>query len=545
MYKNYFYLNRMVLELNSFLPGTTLKEAFSQEKDKLNLCFTSVEENVFNLIVSASQNEPYILLKKEFHRAKKNSIGFFQEFLPSKLINVEIATDDRIIKFNFAKFTLFFLIHGKDSNVVLTENMRDLVPFKKITEETEKRTLSTINEKLFSPFLHEPYLSDLVGSDNLAKEIKNRFPFISKEILSEVSARTKDNTDPEEYISILSKVINEIHNTDISVFYEKQINKVVFAPSTFRIFDRQDNRNFETYLNALNEYLISKYRYEKLIQLRSRITKYLEPQINKLAQKLNQIKFKLDSPSKEELYRHYGNLLLANIHLLYKGMKDITVDDYMTDQPVKIPLNETFETKKNIDAYFEKAKDEKQSRISLKDLFDNISVRYNNLLMVKNKFESATKLDEYIEIMKKLNLSDETPSNSQKYEREYNFKHYIVENKYHVFVGKDSQNNDLLTVKFAKQNDFWFHARGVPGSHVVLRVENTKEAIPKPIIKKAASLAAYHSKAKTSKMAPVAYTLKKYVIKKKGMEPGKVIMQKEDVILVPPEIPEGCEFQTD
>ncbi|MGE5409903.1 MAG: NFACT RNA binding domain-containing protein [Clostridiales bacterium] len=296
---------------------------------------------------------------------------------------------------------------------------------------------------------------------------------------------------------------------------------------------------------ALNEYLISKYRYEKLIQLKSRITKYLEPQINKLAQKLNQIKFKLDSPSKEELYRHYGNLLLANIHLIYKGMKDITVDDYMTNQPVKIPLNETFEAKKNIDAYFEKAKDEKQSRLSLKDLFDNVSVRYNNLLIVKNKFESATKLDEYIEIMKKLNLSDETPSNSQKYEREYNFKHYIVENKYHVFVGKDSQNNDLLTVKFAKQNDFWFHARGVPGSHVVLRVENTKEAIPKPIIKKAASLAAYHSKAKTSKMAPVAYTLKKYVIKKKGMEPGKVIMQKEDVILVPPEIPEGCEFQTD
>jgi predicted ribosome quality control (RQC) complex YloA/Tae2 family protein len=535
----------MVLELNSFLPGSILKEAFSQEKDKLNLCFSSKEEDVLNLIVSVSQNEPFILLKKEFHRAKKNSIGFFQEFLPAKLINVEISTDDRIIRFNFADFTLFFLIHGKDSNVVLTEKMRELIPFKKMTEETEKRTLSTINDKLFSPFLHEPYLSDLVGSDNLAKEIKNRFPFISKEILSEVSARIKDNTDPEEYTSILSKVINEIHTSDISIFYEKQINKVVFAPSTFRIFDRQDNKNFETYLNALNEYLISKYRYEKLIQLKSRITKYLEPQINKLAQKLNQIKFKLDSPSKEELYRHYGNLLLANIHLIYKGMKDITVDDYMTNQPVKIPLNGTFEAKKNIDAYFEKAKDEKQSRLSLKDLFDNISVRYNNLLIVKNKFESATKLDEYTEIMKKLNLSDETPSNNQKYEREYNFKHYIVENKYHVFVGKDSQNNDLLTVKFAKQNDFWFHARGVPGSHVVLRVENTKEAIPKPIIKKAASLAAYHSKAKTSKMAPVAYALKKYVIKKKGMEPGKVMMQKEDVILVPPEIPDGCEFQTD
>ena len=125
------------------------------------------------------------------------------------------------------------------------------------------------------------------------------------------------------------------------------------------------------------------------------------------------------------------------------------------------------------------------------------------------------------------------------------FKHYLIENKYHVYVGKDSQNNDLLTTKFAKQNDYWFHARSVSGSHVILRVENTKEAIPKNILKKIASLAAYHSKAKTAGIVPVSYTLKKYVVKRKGTPTGQVSLLKEEVLLVKPAIPLESEFLTD
>jgi len=121
------------------------------------------------------------------------------------------------------------------------------------------------------------------------------------------------------------------------------------------------------------------------------------------------------------------------------------------------------------------------------------------------------------------------------------FRHFMIENKYHIFVGKDGRNNDLLTTKFAKQNDFWFHARSVSGSHVVLRVENTKEVIPKNILMKTASVAAFYSKAKTSKLVPVTYTLKKYVNKNARHEVGQVTVTKENVLLVKPEIPKDCE----
>ena len=125
------------------------------------------------------------------------------------------------------------------------------------------------------------------------------------------------------------------------------------------------------------------------------------------------------------------------------------------------------------------------------------------------------------------------------------FRHFLVGGRYHIFVGKDSKNNDLLTTQFAKQNDFWFHARSVSGSHVVLRVENTKEVIPKNILQKAASVAAYYSKAKTSKLVPVTYTLKKYVSKNSRHEPGQVTVTKETVLLVKPEIPKDCEMIND
>jgi predicted ribosome quality control (RQC) complex YloA/Tae2 family protein len=77
---------------------------------------------------------------------------------------------------------------------------------------------------------------------------------------------------------------------------------------------------------------------------------------------------------------------------------------------------------------------------------------------------------------------------------------------------------------------------------VVLRNENKKEVIPKNIIKAAAAIAAFHSKAKTSSLAPVSYTFAKFVVKKKGMPLGQVQLLKENVILVRPEIPANCEF---
>ena len=106
-----------------------------------------------------------------------------------------------------------------------------------------------------------------------------------------------------------------------------------------------------------------------------------------------------------------------------------------------------------------------------------------------------------------------------------------------MWVGKDSTANDLLTMKYAKQNDLWFHVSGTSGSHTVLKIPEGKEEIPKDFIRIAASICAFYSKAKNAKNVKVSYTPAKNVQKYKGAKSGSVIIKGEKTIKVVPKIP--------
>ena len=102
-----------------------------------------------------------------------------------------------------------------------------------------------------------------------------------------------------------------------------------------------------------------------------------------------------------------------------------------------------------------------------------------------------------------------------------------------IWIGKNAKSNDEVTTR-AHKEDVWLHARGVGGSHVVIRMENNKNLPPKNIIKKAAAVAAWNSKARGSSLAPVIYTKRKYVSKPKGAPAGTVRVQREEVEMVEP-----------
>jgi predicted ribosome quality control (RQC) complex YloA/Tae2 family protein len=117
------------------------------------------------------------------------------------------------------------------------------------------------------------------------------------------------------------------------------------------------------------------------------------------------------------------------------------------------------------------------------------------------------------------------------------FRVFTVEGGFQVWAGKDSRNNDLLTMKHARPNDLWFHARGSGGSHVVLRMGSGKGEVSKRAIEQAAAIAAYYSKMKSSKLVPVAMTQRKYVRKPRGAPAGTVAVEREKVLLVEPALP--------
>ena len=114
---------------------------------------------------------------------------------------------------------------------------------------------------------------------------------------------------------------------------------------------------------------------------------------------------------------------------------------------------------------------------------------------------------------------------------------YVLPGDWSVLAGKTDADNDRLSLKIAKSDDWWFHVRGMPGSHVILRTKPNEEP-DRETLKKAAAIAAYHSKARNGGMVAVSCTQARYVTKPKGAKPGTVTIRKESVLKVRPAIPE-------
>jgi predicted ribosome quality control (RQC) complex YloA/Tae2 family protein len=377
----------------------------------------------------------------------------------------------------------------------------------------------------------------------LASTFSKRYPIIGNEIIKEAKRRGK--SDNENKSLILEEVLNEIINEQPSVCIDDNLGDIHLAPESFDVFEQTEKKSFDTLIEAQTFFLSKKRFISEKQRLLKLITKHVEKDLKKTANKLNKLNTVVQRESKEEEYNRLGNVLLVNISKIKTGMDSIEVENiYGSNEIIKIKLNPKLPPKKNIDYYFDKSKSEKIGIGKSKELLVQAKIKFNELKETEKILKSTDDLKKLKEIMKKMKIKDKDYIES-KDDLKLKFKHYIIDDKYNVYVGKDSKNNDLLTTRFAKQNDFWFHARSVSGSHVVLRVENTKEVIPKSVLKKVAALAAFHSKAKTAGVVPIAYTFKKYVIKKKGYPVGTVHLLREDVLLVKPEIPKNCEFVVD
>lgn len=134
-----------------------------------------------------------------------------------------------------------------------------------------------------------------------------------------------------------------------------------------------------------------------------------------------------------------------------------------------------------------------------------------------------------------LRVSSEAGARKKKSEKSY--RQFDLDENWFAVVGRNNNENDEITFKFASSDDYWFHAHGVPGSHVVLKARGGKDGPPSRIIERTASLAAHFSKARHSRLVPVIYTRKKYVRKFRGAKPGQVACERETMVMVPPTLP--------
>ncbi|MBN1300295.1 MAG: DUF814 domain-containing protein [Melioribacteraceae bacterium] len=531
MFKDYHYLLRCVLELNIELRGQLIIEAFSQERDII--CFhvpDSQNENK-HLLISCNPQLPYLYIRKNFRKAKKNAVNFFKKYLPAKINDIRISDSDRIVNISTSSGDFFITIRGSKTNLIFT-NSYELDSFLKsenigsIYKEIIANNYITSAEELEIPV-------NIISTQPEFREARKNIPYLSRKLYNEIQARFTKNVYAE---NIISECIRDILESDIAVFYNEDSDQWDFVPVTFNISEK-DYEIFQNYNSALGFLISNIFKSDKLQALKKILRIKVTKEIEGLSSKLNKLKERLDNGSKEDLYYKYGNLIINNLHDLKSGMGSIILNDYSTGKNIEIQLDQKLNPAENANKYFEKAKDEKKNYAHSQELYNLSRDKFDFLSRLSEEIDCISDLDQLLNIKKRLNIK--TDSMKNKMELSISYYEYIVDDKFHVFVGKDSKSNDLLTTRFAKQNDYWFHARGLPGSHVVLRVDNTKEGVPKNVLIKAASLAAFYSKAKTAGLSPVSYTLKKFVRKNKNMNPGQVLLMKENVLLVKPEIPKN------
>ena len=238
-------------------------------------------------------------------------------------------------------------------------------------------------------------------------------------------------------------------------------------------------------------------------------------------------------------YEQFGNALMVRLPELTKGLR--TFDADIDGELVSIRLEPALSPILNAQRYFEKAKRAKAAGEATLLRLNRLTNRIERLEKLLDEAERSLPGDragkfigEHATELEEVGLG----TRSREKER-LPFRVFIVDGGFEVWAGKNSANNDLLTLRYTKPDDLWFHARGGSGSHVVLKARSGKGDPGKRACEQAAGIAAYYSKMKTAGTVAVAMTQKRYVRKPRGSPPGTVVIEREKVIFAQPALPRG------
>lgn len=240
-----------------------------------------------------------------------------------------------------------------------------------------------------------------------------------------------------------------------------------------------------------------------------------------------------------------GELLTTVFHKLKKGMKEAEAIDYTKDPPeaVKVALDEKLAPKDNVDKYFKRAKKSKTAMGLLEKRLPEVSGELEYLESIKYDWEAAGDKGALSDIREELARGGYLKeAAAKKIVKETavaeSIRRFTSSEGFEILCGKSGMGNDLLVSKYSSGEDIWFHVKGLPGSHALIKVAGKKQVTEK-VIEEAASIAAYYSKAKDSGKAEVIYTEARNVKKPKGAKPGMVTVKEYKGIVVRPGLPAG------
>ena len=197
--------------------------------------------------------------------------------------------------------------------------------------------------------------------------------------------------------------------------------------------------------------------------------------------------------------------------------------NYYDNQQITIPLDPTITPMENAKKYFDKYAKLKRTYEALSKLTVEVKDEIDHLESIATSLDIAKQEEDLLEIKEELIESGYIKRKGGSKKVKFTSKpfHYLSSDGFHIYVGKNNYQNDELTFKFANGGDWWFHAKGIPGSHVVLKTEGNE--VPDRAFEEAAALAAFYSKGKQQDKVEIDYLQRKNVKKPAGAKPGFVV----------------------
>lgn len=533
-----FYMYHMIKELQHVLINGRINKIHHPFSDEL----------VFNIRNNRQNHKLLINISSQYSRLQLTNMVFTNPETPTnfcmvlrkhldgaKITNIQQLGLDRVITITFENtnelgdsisYHLSIELMGKHSNVFLIDPQHNIIlecikhiPFYKNTY----RTILPNAQYVLPPQQHKKNLLTLSVGDikqiiDDTQTLGSQFQGISKQTEQAIFQYQKQHN-----LSLEQAIYDYIHLPTQPTINERQFS----ALASFK------GRTFETLSESLDIYFEQQVTYERQIQLTHSIRQKLTAIISRNKTKIERFLHALKDAENSEDWRIKGELLMANSHAINRGETEVTLDNFYDDyKPLTISLKPEKNAQQNAKDYFKKYQKIKQSVQYIRTQLNEAIQENDYLESVFIQLDSAT--NEIINEIK-MELSEwgyiKQPT-LQKSKKAIKSKPLLFQSAdgTKILVGRNNQQNDTLTLKQAKKEYIWLHAKDIPGSHVIIESASPSE----DTLSLAANLAAYYSKFKLSSNVPIDYVAVKHVKKPSGSKPGFVIYDNQKTFYATP-----------
>ena len=288
-------------------------------------------------------------------------------------------------------------------------------------------------------------------------------------------------------------------------------------------FSNYTKQEFTSISEVLNTYYATKNTLTRIRQKSADLRHVVQTALERNRKKYELQKKQLRDTENREKYKVYGELIHTYGYNLAPDSRELTALNYYTNEEITIPLDPTLTPAENAQKYFNKYNKQKRTFEALTELIQETADDIHYLESISNSLDIALTEADLIQIKEELMQTGYVRRKYTKKKEKITSRpmHYISSDGYHMYVGKNNLQNEELTFSFANGNDWWFHAKGAPGSHVIVKTGG--DELPDRTFEEAGRLAAYYSKNRGSDKVEIDYVEKKHVKKPNGSKPGFVV----------------------